>query len=128
MTNVLIICRDKELRGLIKEAISDLPVKITKECDSARDVTEAMVESRADVVILDLFLPSASGLEVIKILKKVNEHAEFVLITRLNTRSAIDKAFRYGARDVLVYPFTADTLKQTLAHRLESHATPGTTL
>lgn len=127
MTKVLIICRDKELRGLIKKTLEDLPVTITKECDSAKNVTEAMMANPADMVILDLFLPSASGLEVMKILKKVNEHAEFMLISRLRTRTAIDKAFRYGALDVLVYPFTADTLKQTVAHRLELRSKPGAT-
>jgi CitB family two-component system response regulator MalR len=128
MTNVLLICRDKELRNLIKKALADLPVHITKECDSAKGVSEAMIANRADLVILDLFLPGASGLEVMKILKKLNEHAEFVLITRLRTRTAIDRAFRNGALDVLVYPFALDTLKQTVAHRLELRVKPGTTL
>ncbi|MGZ3693024.1 MAG: response regulator [Bdellovibrionota bacterium] len=126
MTNILVVCRDQEICRLIKTALNDLPVKIARECNSAKGVTEAMMEARADLVIVDLFLPGASGLEVMKAVKKLNEHAEFVLITRLKTRAAIDKAFRSGARDVLVYPFTADTLKQTIAHRLELSASPGT--
>ncbi|MGE3263467.1 MAG: response regulator [Bacteriovoracia bacterium] len=126
MTNLLVVCNDAELRKVIRAAVDELPLKITKEVFGAKGVTEAMMESAAPLVIVDLFIPGTNGLEIMKILKKVNESATFLLITRLSTRSAIDKAFRFGAQDVLVYPFTTDSLRQTLAHRLELMVKPGT--
>lgn len=124
-TNVLVVCRNKEMKEMIREALSELPVRITKELDGGKGVTDAMVEQPASLVIVDLFLPGTNGLEILKLLKKVNESAGFVMLTRLRSRSSIEKAFRYGALDVLQYPCDADTLRHTVAHRLENMGKPG---
>lgn len=119
MTNVLVVCRDPALKKTIREALSELPVRITKECGTGKEVPDAMTENPAELVIIDLFLPGTSGMEVLKVLQQMHGSAGCILLTRINTRGTIDRAFRYGARDVLVYPIEIDTLRNTVAHRLD---------
>jgi response regulator of citrate/malate metabolism len=78
-----------------------------------------MTEASAGLVIIDLFLPGTSGMEVLKVLQQMHGSAGCILITRINTRGMLDRAFRYGARDVLIYPVDAETLRHTVAHRLD---------
>lgn len=125
MTHILVICQDQELKAKIRLALEELPVRIVKEVDSGKKIADVLAETAADLVIVDLFIPTSSGLEVLKAVKKVKESAQVIMLSRLRTRGAIDKAFRFGAQDVLVLPVDADTLRETVAHRLELPPTPG---
>jgi DNA-binding NarL/FixJ family response regulator len=57
---------------------------------------------------------------MLKSLKRIKENCSFVLLTRMRTRAVIERAFRYGAQDVLPYPVSSVVLRDTILHRLEA--------
>lgn len=119
MTNIVLVCSDPEMKLFVRKALEDVPVRISRECASPKEAAEAYAEGSVEYLIVDTFLPGSSSLEVMKVMKKMNEAVQIIIISRLRTRSTIDRAFRMGAMDILVYPFQAETLKQTMLHRLE---------
>ena len=114
----IIVSPDAELRRWAEGALADLPLKLT----SLPGLREAGLHMRNEIVqvaIVDLFLgPDNSGFDALKLLKK-NEQLVFILLSRLRGRGLLERAFRYGASDTLVYPMEADTLRQTVLHRLQ---------
>jgi two-component system C4-dicarboxylate transport response regulator DctD len=117
---IMLVSADKEMGKVIKAALSSTPVRLSLEFDNPKAACDALAVSPIAMVILDLFVPGTSGLEMIKALKRVNENCPFMLLNRMRTRAVIERAFRYGAQDVLPYPVSTEVLRDTILHRLES--------
>jgi CitB family two-component system response regulator MalR len=121
MFHALVVSDDKTLVSRVREALDQLPVKILKVCVSTKDCLDMMHSEAVHLVIVDYFVPENCGVDVVKTLKQVKEDVIFVLLNRVRTRSVIDRAFRFGANDVLPYPLDGDILRETLIRRVESY-------
>jgi PleD family two-component response regulator len=123
--DMMIITPDREQRRVIREALDGLPIRICAERGTAKEAFDAFRVDPVDIIIGDLFIGEITGLEAVKTLKKSSERIKFILLTRLRERSIIDKAFRFGASDVLIYPCDKSVIRDTVKHRLaELHAIP----
>jgi len=125
MSGIMLVTDDVELNRVVKAALADTPARVTLECKSARVAAEVFAKAVPTLVILDMFLPHSSGLDMLKTLKKINENCLFVMLTRLRTRNMIERAFRFGAQDVLIYPVDGDVLRDSILHRLEGQPLEG---
>jgi two-component system, CitB family, response regulator DctR len=67
-----------------------------------------------DLVILDIYLPDKSGIQVLKELRSRNIPMDVILVTAAKDVDAIQNAFRYGAIDYIVKPFKYSRLKSAL--------------
>lgn len=118
MKSVIFVTRDPEMLKQFRAAVDGLMLLISGEAKSAKQAIEAYRQDAADLMIVDLFLGESSGLDLVKTIKKVNERLVIILVTRMKERSIVDRAFRFGASDVLVYPLGKDVLRETIKHRL----------
>ncbi|MDT8859284.1 response regulator [Alkalihalobacillus sp. MEB130] len=76
---------------------------------------EAMIlETKPDVVLLDMFLPDKSGIEVLKSLRNQDVKCDVIMITAARDTTTIQEVFRLGAVDYLVKPFRFDRFKTAL--------------
>ncbi|MEV0624421.1 response regulator [Nonomuraea wenchangensis] len=72
----------------------------------------AAAESRPDLVLLDIYLPDMSGLEVLKALHDV----DVLMISAARDVATVQEAMRAGAMNYLIKPFTAAALAERLRH------------
>ncbi len=63
------------------------------------------------IVFVDLRMPGADGLEVLKVLKSVSPDSEAVIITAYGTISTATQALRAGAYDYITKPFHVEEIK-----------------
>ena len=70
---------------------------------------------RADLLILDLFLAGAHGLEVLGELRHLRMEVDTLVVSSENRPQAVREAFRLGAFDYLVKPFGAERLRRSLS-------------
>ena len=122
MIQAVLITRDKELRALVHTAAEDLPLKIAQDARSLKEAMDTFRDGSVKIVVLDLFLGESSGLDAIKTLRKLDESLVVMLVSRLRGREQLEKAFRSGASDVLLYPCRMETIRETLRHRLSHEA------
>jgi DNA-binding NtrC family response regulator len=73
-----------------------------------------------DVILLDLKLPGAGGLEVLRQLKRVRPDIEIVVVTGHGTVESAVQAMKAGAYDYMTKPFSLEELRHLLA-RVASH-------
>ena len=118
MKTLLFIARDRLQLAEFRAEAEGLPLRITAETRDLREALDAYRRDPADIVVADLFLGEANGLDALKALKKVSERVTFLLVTRVRDKTLPDRAFRYGAADVLTYPMSPGLLRETLQHRL----------
>lgn len=89
--------------------------KLVHGASSIADARDYISTHPVDLVLLDLYLPKESGLEFLKWLRKTEIITDVILITADKSSAMIQEAFRYGAVDYLIKPFTFDRFKEALA-------------
>lgn len=87
-------------------------------------------ELQPDLLILDVYLPDRSGIEVLRTLRSEKIPCDVILITAAKEIDIIEEAFRLGIFDYLIKPFDLRLLQETLIkyrqfkHHLHSPAQP----
>ncbi|MFB7641413.1 response regulator [Peribacillus butanolivorans] len=71
-------------------------------------------ELNPDLLLLDVYLPDRSGLDVLRSIRSMNLPCDVILITAAKEIQIIEEAFRLGIFDYLIKPFGLDLLKETL--------------
>lgn len=100
----------ERLRFLLSD---DDEIEIVGECRNGREVIAAIREKPADVLFLDIQMPTRDGFDVIEQIGASNMPVT-VFVTAHN-RYAL-KAFEVQALDYLTKPIEPERLRQTLAH------------
>src|SRR5256714_7147651 len=94
------------------------------EIDEAGSVEEAralMKEQQPDLLLLDVNLPGASGLEFLSELKQTDDDAPLViLITAHGSERMAVEAIKSGAHDYLSKPFELDDLRLAVKNAFET--------
>ncbi|MEU7002033.1 response regulator [Nonomuraea sp. NPDC046570] len=88
--------------------------QVVASAHNARTALSAVSEHRPDLVLLDIYLPDMSGLEVLKALTDV----DVIMVSAARDLPTVKEAMRGGAVNYLIKPFTAGAL----AERLEQYA------
>jgi CheY-like chemotaxis protein len=108
---VLIVDDEAALRQLLETSLSRKGYKVA----TARDGLEAIDmlgrgENKFDVVLLDLNMPGATGIEVLKVLKVIQPGAKVLVLTghlTPETRTAFEQL---GQKHFMRKPYTLDEL------------------
>ncbi|GIH78712.1 response regulator [Planobispora longispora] len=85
---------------------------------TGRAAVAAVAQHRPDLVLLDIYLPDMSGLDVLGTLRGVSHPADVLVITAARDTATVRAAMRGGAVNYLIKPFTA----RALTERLERYA------
>ena len=89
------------------------------EAASADDAIPKVSEERPDVVLLDIMMPGADGLSVLKQIKSVQPDCQVIMLSGLNTARTGFTARGTGAFDYLTKPFDVEELRLKVEHALE---------
>jgi response regulator of citrate/malate metabolism len=81
---------------------------------TASAALEAAARLRPDLVLLDVFLPDADGLEVQRRLAAAPQPPDVIFLTAAREMATVRAAMRAGALSYLIKPFTFDALRERL--------------
>ncbi len=103
--------------------VLDINIKFLKKVEgfaltkAASNLTEAkkfMANHKPDLILLDIYLPKENGIDFLKWLRAEEINVDVILITADKTINRVQEAFRYGARDYLIKPFTLERFEESL--------------
>jgi response regulator of citrate/malate metabolism len=78
------------------------------------EAIDLVAELQPDLVLLDLYLPDAFGLDVVTRLRSAGERCDILVITAANEADAVRSAVRQGVVGYLLKPFSREDLEQRL--------------
>jgi two-component system LytT family response regulator len=120
---VLIVDDEPAIRTGIRKLLSAMDdVQVSGECQNAAEAVAAIKLNQTDVVLLDIHLPDASGLDVVRSVGP--EQMPFVVFVTAYDEHAIE-AFELNALDYLLKPFDEDRLQRALDRARERLASDG---
>jgi CheY-like chemotaxis protein len=107
---ILIIDDDKKLLSALKSLAVEENHHVTT-CENGLDGIRSCREQKFDLVITDLMLPGAGGLEVMREARKISPEILVVLITGYASLESAIRAIREGAYDYVAKPFKLEEIR-----------------
>lgn len=101
------------LRLMLRQAGEDIGEVL--EAANGREALAVAAAEAPDIVFLDIRMPGASGLEVMRELRVCCPRARVVVLTAYDRFDYAQEALRQGATDYLVKPLDEEQLAQALA-------------
>jgi DNA-binding NtrC family response regulator len=114
--HLLLIEDDVTLRRLILQRLERADYAVTG-VESWSEAKTALANLQPSLILLDVRLPDANGLEK---LPKLKEIAPIIVITAFGSINDAVRAIRSGAIDYLIKPINPDTLEAVIERALET--------
>jgi response regulator of citrate/malate metabolism len=73
-----------------------------------------VIESKPDLLLLDVYLPDHSGIDLVRTIRSQNIPCDIILITAAKEREIVEEGFRLGVFDYLFKPFDLEHLQHVL--------------
>lgn len=81
---------------------------------SGDEALAVLAREPVDLVLLDIFMPGLSGLDLLYKIRQAGSGVDVILVTAAADRNTIQKALQYGAVDYLIKPFEFERLSAAL--------------
>jgi DNA-binding NtrC family response regulator len=115
---ILIVDDEPELRQLLKTILE--PDFTVTEAENAAALQRAFSLDAPDVILLDLKLPDANGLDLLPQIKKTWPDTEVIVLTGEATFEAAVQATKRGAYHFINKPFDPQVLQVTVERAIEN--------
>lgn len=107
---VLLIDDDDSLNKVLTFQLGQMNFEVTSAYDGKAGLNFFKVDL-FDIVITDLQLPDISGMELVKVFRRINKNVIIIIITAFGTIENAIEAVKLGADDYLTKPFSKESLR-----------------
>ena len=115
---ILIAEDDDSFREMIQDFLKN-PQRIILSFKNGQEAIQALRKGRFDLVISDLMMPGADGMEVLREAKERNPDSVVILVTGYASLDSALRAIRGGAYDYIRKPFKLDELEIVVKNACE---------
>ncbi|VAX26564.1 Response regulator of zinc sigma-54-dependent two-component system [hydrothermal vent metagenome] len=115
---VLIVDDEEIVRASCRKLLQPHGYRVS-EAENAGSALKLMEATTFDLVLSDLKLPDASGIELLKDIKEVCPDTEVILLTGYGTVSTAVEAMKLGAYDYIEKPFRPEELVSLSGRAIE---------
>ena len=106
--SILIIDDDKRLRELLEDYLKEKKYNIYL-CDDFSSAKEVLKYFIFDIVIVDRMMPTGDGINLVKLIKEIN-NTPVILLTAMSESENRIEGLKFGADDYLAKPFEPEEL------------------
>jgi DNA-binding response OmpR family regulator len=120
MKKILIIDDDQDFIDWVSTGLSREDFEI-HSASTGKSGLEKVKNDKPDVIILDIYLPDANGVELCRQIKnnKDTKDTSIILVTGVFKEiDAIEKGYQSGADDFLIKPFSYEQLRIRVLRQL----------
>jgi DNA-binding NtrC family response regulator len=117
---ILVVDDEKNIRESIRLLLAgsyDL-----HQAASGKEAIQIVKKHSIDLVLLDVRLPEIDGIEILKIIKGLDDSIEVIMVTAVVMVGKAVEAIRHGAYDYITKPFDINQLTQQVEKVMEKRA------
>ncbi|HZW12273.1 MAG TPA: nitrogen regulation protein NR(I) [Noviherbaspirillum sp.] len=118
MKPIWIVDDDESIRWVLEKALARENLA-TRSFSNAREAMDALQTSVPQVLVSDIRMPGASGLELLQTVKAKHPGLPVIVITAFSDLDSAVAAFQGGAFEYLAKPFDVDKAVQLIRRALE---------
>jgi two-component system nitrogen regulation response regulator GlnG len=118
MKPIWIVDDDKSIRWVLEKALTreNIPCKLFA---SAREALQALEEEAPQVLVSDIRMPGASGLELLQAIKEKHPGLPVIIMTAYSDLESAVAAFQGGAFEYLPKPFDVENAIELIRRAIE---------
>ena len=114
MIDVLVVDDDFMVASIHRQYVERMPgFAVVGEAYTGRGALEQVRSRKPDLVLLDVYLPDMSGIDVLGELRSTSQ-TDVIAVTAARDTETLQAALRYGVVHYLVKPFTFPTFRDRL--------------
>ncbi|MEE8370109.1 MAG: response regulator [Dehalococcoidia bacterium] len=119
MKTCLVVDDSKVVRSVARRILEEIEFTVS-EAEDGQKAMNACEQEMPDVILLDWNMPVMNGLEFLKQVKADPEFADILvlMVTTEAEKANVIQAIKAGAKNYVVKPFTAQTLKAKIEQTL----------
>lgn len=114
MRTVLIVDDSRTSRKILKSLLEENGFEVIGEAVNGEDGYLKYKELQADIVTMDITMPTMDGIESLTLIKKENPAAKVVMITAAGQKEKMVDALKRGAEEFITKPFNDAEVIATL--------------
>ena len=116
---VLVVDDEHLIRWSLRERLSRVPgCTVLEAADAAAALRHFEAGSAVDLVLLDLKLPDADGITLLREIKRLVPECQVILMTAYGAPGMMSMALEDGATGVVTKPFDLEHLVQVITSAL----------
>ena len=121
MTKTLLVVDDALIiREIIKDTAIAAGWEIVGEAGNGQDAIDQYLKLKPSAVTLDLVMPEYDGIHALQGIMAADPEAKVLVVSALDQKAVLQKAFKLGATDFVVKPFKEQQLVESLEHLVEN--------
>lgn len=114
MANILVVDDAKFMRRTLTNILEEAGHIVIGEAENGEQAVRQYGQLKPDVVTMDITMPVMSGIEAIKEIIKLDEHAKIVVCSAMGQQKVVVEAIEHGAKDFVVKPFDGYRVSETI--------------
>jgi DNA-binding NtrC family response regulator len=111
---ILIVDDEIDMLELLELIITDRTEYEVVTTNTPLEVPELLRKEPFDLLITDLRMPDIDGIELIEMVRQVDDQLPFIIITAYGTIESAVEAMRKGAFDYITKPFRQEQILMTI--------------
>jgi DNA-binding NtrC family response regulator len=121
---ILVVEDDKEVRDLMKELVARLGYA-PLEAQNAKDALSHLEKERVDLMLLDLRMSGASGLDLLKLLNRREMQVPTIVVSAYVSPTTAKALLQLGVRGIVAKPFKVDRVLEEVEKVLQESGDEG---
>ncbi len=120
--DIVIVEDDPMVLELHRQYISQVKgFKLTGQAANAAEGYDIIVKSRPQLVILDVYMPGESGIDLLRRVRAEGINLDVILVTAAHRSDTIQQGMQCGVVDYIIKPFTFQRFKKALKNYQQYH-------
>ena len=111
---ILIADDSKLLRKPLREELAALDCEVIEPENGKEAITERLSD-RPDGVILDIVMPEINGIEVLRVIKELDDTIPVIMLSSAGTPEKLMETLKLGALDFIQKPYTPEQIEKAIA-------------
>ena len=118
---ILVIDDEENIRKFLRKTLERAGFE-TRAAGSASEALSSLERERSDLVVLDVRLPDANGLDLMNDIRRMDPDLPIIIITAHGEIKMAVEAMREGAFDFVAKPFDFETIHRSIEKALQMRA------
>ena len=120
---ILIVDDSFYMRTMLKNMLTDAGYEVVGEAANGQQALEMAIETKPDLITLDVILPDNTGLDVLKGLRQQSPNSKVVMCSAVGQEVIVNEAIENGALAYIVKPFSEEKVLEIVGSAFQdSHS------
>ena len=102
------------MRVTLKNLLVNNGYEVAGEATNGREALEKYIETRPDVVFMDITMPIMDGITATRAIKATDPNAKVIMCTAMGQKNMVMEAIQAGAKDFIVKPFSPERVIESI--------------